>query len=181
VWDRLPYADNDSVGVNLLKTSPELSKDAIYQREHRPNNLLRWDLTVDPSTHGEKATPINFEFKLELDRQLTIGGFQTAGAVGTGAPVVSAPLPPISASEQVKIRAMMEKLAPEDRKLAEAQIYCAIDQDSPLGSMGPIHKVVVKGQPVFLCCKGCEAEAKAHPDETLLQFQQLMKRVSAKR
>ena len=42
-------------------------------------------------------------------------------------------------------------------------------------------KVTVKGQPVFVCCKGCEAEAKAHPDETLLQFQQLMKRVSQRK
>ena len=75
VWDRLPYAENDTVGVSLLKTAPELSKDAIYQREQRPNNLLRWDLVVEPNSHGEKAVPINFEFKLELDRQLIIGGF----------------------------------------------------------------------------------------------------------
>ncbi len=180
VWDRLPVADNDSVGVSLVKTTPDLSKDAIYQREQRPNNLLRWDLTVEPNAHGEKAVPINFEFKLELDRQLTIGGFQTAGVAGHGGPV-GAPLPPVSAADQVKMRAMLDKLPPEDRKLAEAQVYCAIDQDSPLGTMGPILKVNVKGQPVFLCCKGCEAEAKAHPDETLLQFQQLMRRVSVKR
>jgi uncharacterized protein (TIGR02231 family) len=182
VWDRLPYADNDSVGVSLLKTAPELSKDAIYQREQRPNNLLRWDLEVAPNSSGTKAVPISFEFKLELDRQLTIGGFQTAGVSGSGhTALVSAPLPPISPADQGKIRAMMEKLSPEDRRLAEAQIFCAVDQDSPLGTMGAIHKVVIKGQPVFLCCKGCEAEAKAHPDETLLQFQQLMKRVTAKR
>jgi uncharacterized protein (TIGR02231 family) len=182
VWDRLPYADNDTVGVSLLKTTPELSKDALYQREHRPNNLLRWDLVVEPNSSGEKAVPINFEFKLELDRQLTIGGFQTAGVGGSGGTaLVSTPLPPISPTDQGKIRTMMEKLSPEDRKLAEAQVFCAIDQDSPLGTMGPIHKVMIKGQPVFLCCKGCEAEAKAHPDEALLQFQQLMKRVNAKR
>jgi uncharacterized protein (TIGR02231 family) len=179
VWDRLPYAENDSVGVQLLKTSPDLSKDAIYQREHRPNNLLRWDLAVEPNTNGEKATPIGFEFKLELDRQMTIGGFQTAGLAGHVP--ASAPLPAIAPADQAKIRAALDKLAPEDRKLAEAQVFCAIDQDSPLGTMGPILKVNVKGQPVFVCCKGCEAEAKAHPDETLLQFQQLMKRVSAKR
>ncbi len=180
VWDRLPYAENDTVGVALIKTTPELSKDALYQREQRPSNLLRWDLVVEPNAHGEKATAVNFEFKLELDRQLTIGGFQTAGVAGHGGPV-GAPLPPVTAADQVKMRAMLDKLTPEDRKLAEAQVYCAIDQDSPLGTMGPILKVNVKGQPVFLCCKGCEAEAKAHPDETLLQFQQLMRRVSVKR
>jgi hypothetical protein len=179
VWDRLPYAENDTINVSLLKTSPELSKDALYQREQRPNNLLRWDVTVDPNASGEKAFPINFDFKLELDRQLTIGGFQTASAVNSGS--TKPPLPPITPSDLVKIRAQMEKLTPEDRKLAESQVYCAIDQDSPLGSMGPIYKVMVKGQPVFLCCKGCEAEARAHPDETMLQFQQLMNRVSPKR
>ncbi len=182
VWDRLPYAENDTVGVQLLKTTPELSKDALYQREQRPSNLLRWDVTVEPGSNGAKAMPINFEFKLELDRQMTIGGFQTAGVSGGGhGTLVSTPLPPISPADQVKMRAAMEKLPPEDRKLAEAQVFCAIDQDSPLGTMGPILKVNVKGQTVFLCCKGCESEAKTHPDETLLQFQQLMKRVNQRK
>ncbi len=183
VWDRLPYAENDTVGVQLLKTAPELSKDALYQREQRPSNLLRWDVTVEPNTHGTKALQINFEFKLELDRQMTIGGFQTAGVSGGGhgGVLVTTPLPAISPADQAKMRAAMEKLPPEDRKLAESQVFCAIDQDSPLGTMGPILKVNVKGQTVFLCCKGCESEAKAHPDETLLQFQQLMKRVNQRK
>jgi len=51
-----------------------------------------------------------------------------------------------------------------------------IDQDSRLGSMGPIHKIMVKNNPVFLCCKGCVAEAMAHPDDTLLKVQNLMSR-----
>ena len=174
VWDRLPFAENDSIGVNLLKTTPELSKDALYQREQRPGNLLRWDVTADANTHGEKATPINFEFKLELDRNMTIGGFQTAALSGVSA---DAPLPVITAADRVKIRAAMDKLSPEDRKLAEAQIFCAIDQDSALGTMGPILKVMAKNQPVFVCCKGCEAAVKADPDDALLQFQRLMQRV----
>ncbi len=40
---------------------------------------------------------------------------------------------------------------------------------------------MVKNQPVFFCCKGCESEAKSHPDETLLQFQKLMNRMTTKR
>ena len=78
VWDRLPHAENETVGISLMKTAPELSKDAIYQREQRPNNLLRWDMTVEPSMNGEKALAINYEFKLELDRQMTIGSFTSA-------------------------------------------------------------------------------------------------------
>jgi len=36
-----------------------------------------------------------------------------------------------------------------------------------LGSMGVPYKVVLKGQPVLLCCPGCEGKAKDAPDETL--------------
>jgi hypothetical protein len=175
VWDRLPFAENDSVGVNLIKAAPELSKDAAYQREHRPGNLLRWDVTAEASTHGEKATPIDFQFRLELDRNMTIGGFQTTGAIVA----TVAPLPAISPADAIKIRAQMEKLSPEDRKLAEAQVFCAIDHETALGTTGPILKVMVKGQPMFMCCKGCEKEAMAHPDDAMVQFQKLMARVSA--
>jgi uncharacterized protein (TIGR02231 family) len=177
VWDRLPYADNDTIGVNLVRTTPELSKDGLYQREQRPGNLLRWDVTAEPNTHGERATPINFEFRLELDRNMTIGGFQTT----SGRAAADAPLPVISAADQVKIRAAMEKLSPEDRKLAEQQVFCAIDQDTALGSMGSIIKVTAKNQPMFVCCKGCEAEVKAHPDHAIQEFQRLMQRVNARR
>ncbi|HZZ81260.1 MAG TPA: hypothetical protein VFE62_22340 [Gemmataceae bacterium] len=43
--------------------------------------------------------------------------------------------------------------------------------------MGPIMKIMLKGQPVFLWCRGCEAEARAHPDETLQKVQNLMNRL----
>ena len=70
-------AENDTIGVSLLKTSPDLSKDALYQREQRPNNLLRWDVEVPANCNGEKAVPITYEFRMELDRQMAITGFQS--------------------------------------------------------------------------------------------------------
>jgi len=33
--------------------------------------------------------------------------------------------------------------------------------------MGVPVKITLKGQPVFLCCAGCEDRAKADPDKTL--------------
>ena len=77
VWDRLPQAENETMGVTLVKTSPEVSKDALYLREDRPHNLLRWDLDLDPKMNGEKAMTIQYEFKLELDKQMTIGSFSS--------------------------------------------------------------------------------------------------------
>ncbi|OAI39245.1 hypothetical protein AYO40_01360 [Planctomycetaceae bacterium SCGC AG-212-D15] len=184
VWDRLPHADNDTVGVSLVRNAPAVSKDAIYQREQRPNNLLRWDVSVDPGMSGEKALAINYEFKLELDRQMTIGSFQTvANALppASPAPAMAPAIPPMAADEAAKIKANLAKLSPEDRRLAEAQVFCALDQDSPLGSMGPILKVMAKGRPVFLCCKGCEKEAKANPDQALAMLDKLLARLNPKK
>ena len=76
VWDRLPLAENETMGVSLVKASPDISKEPMYLREDRPHNLLRWDVEVDPTMNGEKAQTIQYEFKLELDKQMTIGSFQ---------------------------------------------------------------------------------------------------------
>jgi hypothetical protein len=77
VWDRLPKGETESVGVILGKTTPELCKDGLYLRESRPNNLLRWDVEVPANSSGEKAFAINYEFRMELDRQMAITGFQS--------------------------------------------------------------------------------------------------------
>jgi hypothetical protein len=77
VWDRLPHAEKEAMGVSLVKTAPALCADPLYVREDRPNNLLRWDVEVDPDMRGEKAQKIQYEFQLELDRQATLGSFQT--------------------------------------------------------------------------------------------------------
>ena len=76
VWDRLPHADTEAVNLTVVKSTPEISGDALYQRESRPSNLLRWDLTVDPTMNSEKAAAINYEFKLEMGRQMSIGNLQ---------------------------------------------------------------------------------------------------------
>jgi uncharacterized protein (TIGR03000 family) len=61
----------------------------------------------------------------------------------------------------------LAKLGPDDRKAAQAQRFCAVQEGVRLGSMGVPVKVTVKGQPVFLCCTGCEDKAKADPDRAL--------------
>jgi hypothetical protein len=77
VWDRLPHAEAETAGVTLVKAEPEVSADALYQREERPNNLLRWDLKVDPTMNGEKARAVKYEFKLEMDKQMMVGNVLT--------------------------------------------------------------------------------------------------------
>jgi Domain of unknown function (DUF4139)/N-terminal domain of unknown function (DUF4140) len=77
VWDRLPHAEAETAGITLVKAEPEVSADALYLREERPNNMLRWDLKVDPTMNGEKARAVKYEFKLEMDKQMIIGNVLT--------------------------------------------------------------------------------------------------------
>jgi hypothetical protein len=77
------------------------------------------------------------------------------------------------ANEEAEIQANLAKLPEKDRKLAEEQKFCPILDDSRLGAMGVPIKVLVKDQPVFLCCKGCTKQATKDADKTLAKVKEL--------
>ena len=81
--------------------------------------------------------------------------------------------------EEAEIRENLAKLPPEDRKLAEEQKYCVIEDDNRLGEMGVPVKLMIKGQPVFICCKGCRKQAEADPDKTLAKVKELKAKAAA--
>ncbi|HEY7153125.1 MAG TPA: TIGR03000 domain-containing protein [Gemmataceae bacterium] len=76
-------------------------------------------------------------------------------------------------SKPSAIKAAVAELPPEDRKLAEQQRFCAVLTDNPLGAMGKPPKVILKGQPVFVCCEDCAARARKEPDKTLANLKEL--------
>jgi hypothetical protein len=76
-------------------------------------------------------------------------------------------------SLQDEINAGLAGLSPEDRKLAEAQGYCAVQDSMPLGVLGVPVKVLLKGQPVFVSCPECVARAEANPDQILARASEL--------
>ncbi len=86
---------------------------------------------------------------------------------------------PSGEAPDAEVRAEREKLTPEDRALADAQEWCAVTTDSRLGSMGPPLKLSVNGQPVLVCCKGCQRKALADPDKTLATVTDLKAKAKA--
>lgn len=78
-----------------------------------------------------------------------------------------------SPDKDAKIKAALDKLDPADRKLAEEQKYCAVETENRLGEMGKPIKVMIKDQPVFLCCKSCETTAQKDPEKTLATVKKL--------
>src|SRR5262249_42757596 len=66
--------------------------------------------------------------------------------------------PVASPAVEAEIKAEIDKLPAADRALALAQRFCAVWEKNRLGSMGVPAKVMVQGQPVFLCCASCREE-----------------------
>ena len=97
---------------------------------------------------------------------LLLGGLALAGC-DEGVP--PAPKPSVEKSEN---DTGLAQLAPEDRRLAEAQKLCPVSGEA-LGEMGAPVKVTVKGQTVFLCCDGCKKKALDNPDKTLATVERL--------
>jgi hypothetical protein len=76
VWDRTPHAETaQTLAINVINPKPALSDDALYVRDEKTRGILRWDVNIDPKQHGEKALFIDYEFKMELDKNVNIGGF----------------------------------------------------------------------------------------------------------
>jgi hypothetical protein len=81
-------------------------------------------------------------------------------------------------SKESKIKANLAKLSEEDQKAAEQQKYCVVEPENELGAMGAPIKVMIKDEPVFVCCKSCVEDAKKHPDETLAKVKELKAKAS---
>lgn len=81
--------------------------------------------------------------------------------------------PRAAGSPDSRITATLAQLSETDRPLAEAQGFCAVQTHERLGSMGVPLKLDVQGQPVFVCCKGCEKKALSDPEATLARVEQL--------
>jgi len=70
--DRLPYTDEDSIKIELVKTEPELSKDTEYLRSARKKGILRWDLDLPPNSVNQDATIVRYRFTTEYDKNMQI-------------------------------------------------------------------------------------------------------------
>jgi hypothetical protein len=83
-------------------------------------------------------------------------------------------IPPLSPERLAKVLAGLDKLLPEERKRAEAQRLCPV-QEKPLGLMGKPVELTLDGKSVFLCCASCEAEAKADAKKVLQKAEEFKK------
>ncbi len=99
------------------------------------------------------------------------GGDKTAAQQTKGPEVVAPAEVPVAATDEVATE--RAKLSPEDKAIVDAQEWCVISNEERLGSMGAPIKLDIKGQAVFICCKGCQKKAESDPDATLAKVEEL--------
>jgi uncharacterized protein (TIGR03000 family) len=87
------------------------------------------------------------------------------------------PYDSLAPDSETRVEVNLAKLSPEDRKLAEQQQFCAVQEEGRLGSMGVPVKVTVKGEVVFVCCKGCVEKAQSNPDKAVAKAQALKAKI----
>lgn len=104
---------------------------------------------------------LDAETRLNPSLAATYFGAGRRGAADRAASV-AVPASPESSSP-------LEKLAAEDRRLAERQETCPVT-GKPLGSMGVPPRISVSGRVVFLCCGGCEDAVRSDPKRYLAKL-----------
>ncbi len=72
--DRLPQAEDSQVELTLEGPDIALSDDAIYQQTERRQGILRWEVDVPGKTQGAEAYALDYSFRMEYDKQMTIAG-----------------------------------------------------------------------------------------------------------
>lgn len=168
----------------------------IVYREHLPGTYEGVRVELGPRLQGPDATlyyPVLSGLN-EGDRIVTAGSFLvdaetrlnpaagsiyfggSSGGGKTGGATTNSVKPSTPDDEDALIRAAFARIPGDrDRQLAIAQKFCPVNKDSRLGSMGVPYKMVLLGQPVFLCCKGCEIEAVSQTQETVTRVEKLRK------
>ncbi|MBS1984953.1 MAG: efflux RND transporter periplasmic adaptor subunit, partial [Bdellovibrionales bacterium] len=140
-----------------------------------PENITYFPVLAGLERGDQIVTSGSFLVDAETRLSPAAGSIYFGGSSGSKSEssTVTTIRPTTPDDEDAKLNAALKRLAPADRVLAEQQKFCPILDGSRLGSMGVPVKVMVDGQPVFVCCPSCEAAAKNAPSETLKKVERL--------
>ena len=170
------YAITISVSPRMAEAPKEKANLATVMA-YMPENALVWFNGKPTKQRGVlreyESTPLQADKKYAYDVRLV--WFEDGQWVSETKeiPVSAGEMTCLFLTKSSAIAASLAELSPADRKSAEAQRFCAVKPEIPLGAMGPPAKLTLKGQPVFLCCGDCAEMARKDPDKTLAKLKEL--------
>lgn len=101
-----------------------------------------------------------------------LGSTYIGGSSGSkSGPAVVRPTTP--EDRDTKAVAGLRLLPLDERKVAEAQVWCPVQRDR-LGVMGkPVKVKTLDGRPLYVCCESCRSEAEGNPLEMFNRVEEL--------
>ena len=78
LFDRLPQDKRSEIKLSLVDPGQELSEDPTYRQSDHGKGILRWDAQVPSGSVGPEAVTVQYKFRLEYDKQMTITGMPLA-------------------------------------------------------------------------------------------------------
>ncbi len=171
----------------------------IVYRANEPNVFEGVLVQLGPKMHGPNGVPYFpvLEGLEQGDRIVTSGSFlvdaetrlnPSAGSIYFGGSAGSSLAkgsatnvrPSTPEDPEAKIKAVLAKMSPNDRRIVETQKFCVVLSQSRLGSMGTPIKLEIEDRTVFLCCMGCREKALSNPTTTLAMLDNLLNKLSEK-
>ncbi len=153
-----PSASTDETEIEIQTTLAELGKNDRVAAEAQ-----RWCPVMPENRLGAMGKPVKI---MLAGKRVFVCCAECAKDARANAKATLARVEKLK-----KANAGLARLSPADRMLAEAQRYCVVRDGNELGSMGTPVKLMLEGEPVFVCCAGCKKAATADPKATLATLQ----------
>jgi Cu(I)/Ag(I) efflux system membrane fusion protein len=163
------------------------SRKIVY-REAEPNVYEGVEVRLGPRCGGFYPMVNGLElgdhvatagsFLIDAETRLTGGVSSTyfGASGGPGGDRRAAARPSMTEDQETLIQSSLAKLSAADRQLAESQRFCPVLTDNRLGVMGVPVKLILQGQTIFLCCKGCIKSARENEAKTLAKVAEMKNR-----
>jgi uncharacterized protein (TIGR02231 family) len=72
--DRLPKSKESEVKVTLVDPGKPLFSEGQESLSHKKTGILRWDVAAPAKASGDKALALEYRFRLEHDKQMSLAG-----------------------------------------------------------------------------------------------------------
>lgn len=72
LMDRIPVTKDKGLKILIEQGADKLCKDPEYMEFDYPKGILRWDVSVPPSSFGASAFKFDYSFKMEFDSDMRI-------------------------------------------------------------------------------------------------------------
>ncbi len=98
--ERLPKVRENEIKLTMVSATPQPvpmsqneNEDTSREAKNKKNGLVKWELDVPPQAIGSKAAVVEYAFKLEYDKQMTVVGTDSGQPILPPAPAAPAPGP----------------------------------------------------------------------------------------